>query len=411
MSKTAGREKLSVRAESRKRRAREAREVLWAPPAPVVLIDRGTSVTPRKSHQIPDEWWPAIDAEWHRRHIGSARRWQERGRRLGKEARRKDRLNQAWAAESGRGAPVVDAWTPRRGAWYAAARARTMAVGRSELVQSCGTRSMQLRCTCGPSRKKIGCGQILICDECRRPYYRRIRRRALSAVTARLADATTVWAADGRRRGHRPQIVMLTLTVPRHRHGVALTLAQRADILITGWRRLRQWLHGKIGKFHYVALPEITAGSDGAGHLHYHVLAVWPFWDWTDAQGEWRRATGLADANAPHMRVVRNVRTAAHYVAKYATKGANVDDESMTPELLADFVATFYGRRKVCPSVGWWVPQAPPVCPCCASPLIVTERPGSAVDAAAAWRARRRLAAIDPWAPRREQKQLTWVPE
>ena len=409
------RQNLSERDDSRKARRRErerqAREIPWPaePASPVVLTDRATSVTPANPHEIPAEWWPVIDREWCHRQLGLARRWADRATREAKRAARATALNDAWRDELGaygwgghgerwdpteREVAVVDATGPTKRARYAAARARTIALERSALVRTCGQRTMVKRCKCGPQIAHVGCGQILLCDKCRVPYYRRIRRRALSAVVARLADATTAWARAGRRRGQRPLIVLVTLTIPRHLEGQPLSLMDRQRRLVDGWRKMRQWLHKRIGAFPFCALPELTAGSDGTGHLHYHVLCVWPWWDWGSAQAEWRRATGLPDANPPDMRVVRDTKRAAHYVAKYATKGANSDGQGMTAELMADFVATYYGKRRISPSVGWWVPMDPPCCPKCAQSIVVQDRPMPVVEAAAAWRARRGILGI-----------------
>lgn len=402
-----------------------ASEIPWPvePASPVVLTDRATSVTPSNPHEIPAEWWPVIDREWCHRQLGLARRWAERGVRESRRAVAARRLNDAWCAELGaagwgghgerwtaqarelapasldEGAELVprvqvDAVGPAKRARYATARARTIALERSALVRTCGQRTMVKRCKCGPQIAHVGCGQILLCDRCRVPYYRRIRRRALSAVVARMADATTAWHRAGRRRGRRPMIVLVTLTIPRHLDGEPLSLMDRQRRLVDGWRKLRQWLHRRIRQFPFCALPELTAGSDGTGHLHYHVLCVWPWWDWRSAQAEWRRATGLPDANPPDMRVVRDVKRAAHYVAKYATKGANSDGDGMTAELMADFVATYYGKRRISPSVGWWVPMPPPCCPKCAGCIVVQDRPMPAVDAVSTWRARRGILGI-----------------
>lgn len=331
-------------------------------------------------------------------------------------ARRAERLNDRWRVELRRAGDergparhVVDERGPVQRARYAEARARTVALERSAVVAQCGQRQIVKRCACGPAAAPVGCGQVLLCDACRRPYYRRIRRRALSAVVARMADAVTGWARAGRRRGQRPAIVLVTLTVPRHLEGAPLSLDERRRRLVDGWRKLRQWLHRRIGAFPFVALPELTAGADGRGHLHYHAICIWPWWDWSESQAEWRRATGLPDANPPDMRVVKHAKTAAHYVAKYASKGTDIDAGGMTADLVADFVATFYGKRRITPSVGFWVPMDPPCCPKCASAIVVQERPAPIVDVAAAWRARRGLAAVPEWCgsgPERDWKQI-----
>lgn len=393
---------LSPRSDERKRRERQAREIAWPvespPPAvdPVVLTDRATSVTAANPFEVPAKWWPVIDKVWCERKLAAAVAWQERAEAELRQARRAEALNARWRMEADRDIPVADSATPRKRALYAKARARTIALERSAVVATCGQRKLAVRCACGPALKSVGCGQILLCDKCRRPYYRKIRRRALAAVTARLAEAATSWHRGGRRRGKRPMVVLVTLTIPRMEGERAMPLMERQRRLVDGWRKLRQWLHRRIGAFPFVCLPELTPGSDGTGHLHYHAICVWPWWDWQESQAEWRRATGLSDANPPDMRVVNDPRRAAHYVAKYATKGAASNREGMTADLLADFVATYYGKRRISPSVGWWVPMPPPRCPCCGDPIAVTERPAPVVEAAAAWRARRGLAGVPP---------------
>lgn len=290
--------------------------------------------------------------------------------------------------------PPADALGAWKRAWYADGRARTLALGRSEVVATCGLRKLVLHCKCGPSVKDVGCGQIQLCDRCRRPYYRRIRRRALKAIEARLRDAHRAWAVGGYHKGGRPGIVLLTLTSPKELDGVELSLADRHRMLVDGWRRFRQWLHARIGRFAFVGLPELSATKDPRGHLHYHFICVWPWWDWTEAVDEWRRATGVPTAIAPDMRAVRSVKRAAHYVGKYATKGASANGPGMTAPLVGEFVASYYGKRRVLPSVGFWERRDPPACPCCGQPLVVTERPAPSADAAAAWRAMVELRAV-----------------
>lgn len=361
---------------------------------------------------------------------GKARSWRARALEARRRAHAADDLNDRWGKElaladgavpyvetpagevlrgPGQEARPCDALGHWKRTWYADGRARTLALGRSDIVATCGLRKMLLRCACGPSVKDIGCGQIQLCDRCRRPYYRRIRKRALRAIDARMRDAHLAWAADGYRHGGKPGIVLLTLTCPKVVDGVELSLADRHRLLVDGWRRLRTWLHGRctnaavkawrdggkvgvkpdagIGQFAYVGLPELSAKEDARGHLHYHVICVWPWWDWSEAIGEWRRATGVSGAIAPDMRAVHSVKRAAHYVGKYATKGASANAPGMTAPLVGEFVATYYGKRRVLPSVGFWEPRDPPVCPCCAQPLVVTDRPPPCADAAAVWRA------------------------
>lgn len=417
-------------------RARSARELVWdgwdtgsqdggasstAGAAPVVLIDRGTSVTAPNSHDISEQAWPVIDREWCHRMIGRARKWHGRARRMGRMEKSAERVNATWRVDLGDpSAPnVVNPYVLARAKRYADARARTIALPRSKIVTGCGSRTITKKCACGPSVAEIGCGQILLCDRCRRPYYRRIRARTMKAINARLATATDTWKREGSQKGQRPKIVMMTMTVPRTLDGVQLSLDDRRHRLIDGWRKFRQWLHRRIGKFAFVGLPELKPGSDATGHLHYHVVCIWPFWDWTEAQAEWRRATGLPNANPPDFAVMKDSETAAHYVAKYASKGATSNAErtktrtgsvAMTAELLADFVCTYYGKRRVTVSVGFWVPRPAPCCPRCQQAITVIERPVPISHGADAWRAMRRIREVDEWKPppiEREPRQMT----
>ena len=85
----------------------------------------------------------------------------------------------------------------------------------------------------------------------------------------------------------------------------------------------------------------------------------------------------------------------------------------MTASLVGQYVACLYGKRKVLPSVGWWVPRPPPCCRKCGQGVCVTERPAPTAEGVASWRARRGLLGIDagegpppddpPW------KQVVWV--
>jgi hypothetical protein len=366
----------------RRRTERESVELPWDPRAPVEFSDWATSVTKPSSPAIPDsssgrrpgpydvptEWLPEIDLRWHQAHAEHARQWQRRAVEARRRASLADRLNDSWrdaravrgivgemadaAAErdferlaemrdadrwwpvsaGGVAGAAVNALALHRRAWYAEGRARTMALGRSYLLGACGLRKLLQKCACGIRAKDVGCQQIALCDRCRKPYYRKVRRRALRALSLRMGEQTTAWARAGYQRGQRPLYVLLTLTVPHWRlvplpRGVkgplaraSVPLDERREQLATGWRRFRQWLHKRIGAFPFVGLPELAAKEDPRGHLHYHFVCIWPRWDWADAMPEWRLAIGEPGAIAPDMRVCKTLRGAAHYVGKYATK-------------------------------------------------------------------------------------------
>lgn len=440
-------------------------------------IAPATSVSDARSFEVPADWWPVIDAVWTARHRSTAQRWRARARSARKLHSLAAALNaeHAYICEADRErsdefAPVFaaacscsrcvaaaprsarhDGWSPgivdgkqrhMRSARYAVARARTIALDRSAVVAACGDRSMVLLCKCGRTRKRIGCGQPWLCDVCRRRVYGRQQRRAMRAISVHLASARAAWEREGAIRGREPRPYLVTFTVPHGRKCAACTapstakrkppctcsLDARRRQLVEGWRRFRQWLHGKLqalygdgrGAFPFVGMPELTAGlcdacrereretaldaariaeckqadgtisrtevaykksrkyvcehgGDGTGHLHLHVVVIWPWWDWKGDDehrgiaAEWRAAVGDPSANPPDIRACHEgngAKQAARYVAKYATKGANYTHTGIGPELLAEMVAIYYGKRRTLPSVGFWTPCKTNECRC-----------------------------------------------
>lgn len=196
------------------------------------------------------------------------------------------------------------------------------------------------------------CGQHLVCEVCNRKRTRKQRARILAGLTA------AVERARARRRHSRSTTIhphLLTFTL-RHSGDIA---ADRAA-LARGWRRFYKAYHRRFRNFEYVATYEVTPGRDGLGHVHVHMVAMWPYRDWGLLSKLWRQSC----PESSHLSISRaeSVGRAAHYLAKYVSKGVHTAEFS--PELRARVLAGTYGTRWFMTSVRFWVPFEP-CCPQC----------------------------------------------
>jgi hypothetical protein len=273
-----------------------------------------------------------------------------------------------------------------------------------ERVATCGQGgALTLSCRCGRRVITHHCGQVRACAKCARATFARLRRRVVRSLGARPRAARADWERRGRPRGQERRLVLLTLTL-RHSGDIA-TDRERLQL---AWERLRAWLWKRIGSPEFVRTWELTPGQRGDGHVHCHVVALWPWLDWRELGREWEAATGgLAVSGGIDMRAISPER-GAHYVAKYASKGVQVGE--MAPELAAAFLASTYGRRAVTASRKFWVPTT---CGCreCGDPLRVVERPQALtrISTALAWDPARRLAMFRRYGP--PERWPDWAPE
>lgn len=213
-----------------------------------------------------------------------------------------------------------------------------------------------VECQCGPKRIATGCGRVWICPACRKRYYRRARKRIIRA--------TRTWSSAKRGRGWRWRLLRLST---KHSGDIE---ADRAEIQ-RGWQLLRQSLTKRIGRFPYVMTWEVTAGSDGLGHVHAHVIALWPFVDWSWVARRWRESC----PGSNHIRIEtakKDAKGAAVYAAKYASKG--VDVESFSGVMAGRVLAVQYGKRKVNASAGFWAPVNTD-CRDCGAPQHLRQKP------------------------------------
>ena len=238
---------------------------------------------------------------------------------------------------------------------YAAARARSLRTPLGPRIARCGTVSFEVACARRSATVPRACRQWWLCASCRRRRSNGLRGR----MTAGLKAAWSRMTAGGERCGLR----LVTLTV---RHSGDVDKDRRA--LADGWRAfyksLRDFLAECEGerwrRMPYVASWEVTPGADGRGHVHLHLVVIWPrFVPYGKVRTLWLRACPQSErihiaggSNAPDK--------AANYLAKYISKGVEVG--GFSEELQASVLASFYNAHLVLTSRGFWLPK---VCACC----------------------------------------------
>lgn len=258
--------------------------------------------------------------------------------------------------------PHLDRWEARAGhSHYANARARSIAIEPHDRLSTCGKRFRTVRCACKVLKLPVGC-DFKLCSDCQRRKLRRVRRRLIRATKMHSSA-----------RGPRWRWLLLTLTV---RHSGDLHVDR--ERIVRGWRRLRQWLHRRFGKFPFALAWECTNGADGLGNIHAHVAAQWPWIDWNEVREAWLRAMEGHSSQIDIVAARKGGGGAAAYLAKYATKG--VSPYALHPQIAAKFLAASYGKRTVYASHGFWRPLLPE-CRCCGSPWESAEIPAPLVVA------------------------------
>jgi hypothetical protein len=206
---------------------------------------------------------------------------------------------------------------------------------------------------CGAGKRATvprGCRQWWLCATCRRRRSNALRGRMTDGLAAAWSRAT----AGGVRCGLR----LITLTV---RHSGDVDADRRA--IAAGWRAWYKSTRDWLGAYAYCASWEVTPGDDGRGHVHLHLVVIWPRFVpygrarrmWLAACPESERIHIAGGSNAPDR--------AANYLAKYLSKGVEVG--GFTDELQASVLASFYNAHLVLTSRKFWGPK---VCKCCGEP-------------------------------------------
>lgn len=329
---------------------------------------------------ITGEWWSDLDRAWWGEVHGKARALVVRARR----AREREAHASARARDPGIDPQLALGWgrvatAQRERVARLEARARSLAESREERVGTCGNSAMTVSCKCGPRRVVVGCGQRWLCDACRSRYYQTIRRVSLRSWRTRWQERHDQWRAAGRRAGSAWRYYFIRLSVA-HSGDVG---ADRERIL-RGWTEAREWIWRAIGREHPYYLDvnattgrrkqgasfpfqltwEATAGTDGLGHVHAHVVVLWPWFDWQGLHRVWVQATedqsnhvrieavrAGSGAQTEHARARDAVVAVADYVAKYASKGVTL--ETFDGALAGRTLAAFYCKRVVSASRGF----------------------------------------------------------
>lgn len=262
-------------------------------------------------------------------------------------------------------APILGRWraraadhgkTPLQRA-YAFKRVAALERPYADKLRRCARSGRIVKCGC-PGRRDVRwytCRQHLMCDGC--------QRRRGKRLGARLREALEAVA----KRHPTRKLVLITLTV---RHSGDVAVDRRA--LAEGWRDFYKRLHARIGRYEYVGVWEVTAGDDGLGHVHAHVVASWPWLDWGELARLWRvscpSSSRISFVASRRDGKATNPASAAKYLAKYVSKG--VQTQEFTPELRADVVAAMYNTRWLFSSRGVWVPFVA-LCPDCGRPIVL----------------------------------------
>lgn len=261
--------------------------------------------------------------------------------------------------------PVLARWRARSADHAVAPLKRAYALKRvaalqrpfAAKLQRCGTAGRITKCGC-PGRREVRwhtCRQHLMCPTC--------RTRRAKRLGARLNEALHAMAE----RHPTNKLVLITLTL-RHSGDIAADRAALAE----GWRSFYKKLHASVGRYEYVGVWEVTPGEDQLGHIHAHIVASWPWLDWSELHDMWRRSC----PSSTRISFVANRRdgkpttpkSAANYLSKYVAKG--VQTHEFSPELRADVIAATYNTRWLFSSRGVWIPFVP-LCPDCGKPIIL----------------------------------------
>jgi len=179
------------------------------------------------------------------------------------------------------------------------------------------------------------------------------------------------------------------------------------------WRELSKRASYERWWGHHSLVWEVTSGEDGLGHLHAHVAVVSSWVPYEELHVAWREAMPgarvldvVSPADARERARARGRKYdaaggAAHYLAKYVTKG--VDAGEMTGRKAGELLVAFRNQRKVTTSRAFWRPLlARSGCKCCRQEYHLVGMPCSmqAIAPGAVLRAKAEL--LGWWVPRGE---------
>lgn len=247
-----------------------------------------------------------------------------------------------------------------RSSEWAEHRAQAMALPRAELVATCGKRWRKVRCACGPRELPVGCGQVQLCERCRRRAWRKWRRRLTRSIDAHVKAARSDWSRRTGRKGMLPGVYLVTLTV---QHSGSIQTDR--EELGKAWRKLTKVAQREGWWSAYALVYEVTPGTRGDGHVHLHLAAVSSWIPYDRLHEVWRSVSGarVLDVKAP--RASTRAAKAADYLSKYVTKG--VEPSEFTGAKAGELLVALRGKRRVTTSLRFWEPirDREACCPTC----------------------------------------------
>ena len=266
------------------------------------------------------------------------------------------------------------------GVWHDQ-RARSVAIDRIEVLSECGKKSAIIHCGCQVRYSPIRCKQREACPYCASRANKRNLKRLIKAFGSSERWAKTLAPRGFRfpRRGRGVwQLITLSVSSLEKDGSPRSEADQRQAIVNEGFPRLRSYIQKFTGRsWPFAWVQEGTAGNvEGTGHLHIHVAWCLPFIPVQELAEEWVRATkGKADLSGFDLATRKptdadksdgagSCKDAARYIAKYASKGIDLQGEGA-----ARYWAATYGKRRISTSKEFWVLDDPLRCPDCGEGL------------------------------------------
>ena len=243
-------------------------------------------------------------------------------------------------------------------------------LARETTVRECGTQAAAVGycADCGKVHVQARrCGDRHVCGACASWAGKKTWARVVPAVERMLRDARREWNARGRISRQRPIVRMLTLTT----RDTGDMVADR-ETLQRGWGRHRAWLdrranprYNKViglprARLRFVRVWEVTKGTHGLGHVHCHVVTVLGWYSYKDAREAWSKHT---DGESSQYDVTtgrtggrqkEQAANAGRYLAKYISKGADVESELGEVKGAEWWIAS-YARRALSAHRGAWL--------------------------------------------------------
>lgn len=139
---------------------------------------------------------------------------------------------------------------------------------------------------------------------------------------------------------------LITLTL-RHSDTPLKDQMKRLTASFNALKRRKWWTARVVGG---VMFTEIKIGRDNRWHVHCHIMAEADYLPNAELSAEWHAVTG--DSPVVDVRAVKDVETAAGYIAKYGSKPC---DRSVIfqPSRLIEAIAAMKGAR-TCTTFGAW---------------------------------------------------------